>query len=52
MNITPPKLFLDVDFWKSKYVTGRLPKVKIYYQKSTFESQNILPEVDFRKSKN
>jgi len=39
-------------FWKSKYIIGsRLPKVKIYNSKSTFESQNILSEVDFWKSK-
>ena len=29
----------------------RLPEVKIYHRKSTSRSQNISPEVDFRKSK-
>jgi len=70
-DITPPKLLLDVDFRKSKYMISgsqnispeldfrkskyitrsRLPKVKIYHQKSTSGSQNISPEVHFRKSK-
>ena len=34
---TPPKLFSNVDFRKSKYMT--------------FRSQNVSPEVDIRKSK-
>jgi len=29
----------------------QLPEIKIYHRKSTSESQNISPEVDFRKSK-
>jgi len=46
-NISP-----EIDFQKSKYITGsRLPKVKIYHRKLTYESQNISPEVDFRNSK-
>ena len=40
------------DFRKSKYIAGsRFLELKIYHRKSTFESQNISPEVDFQKSK-
>ena len=47
-----PKLLPDVDFRKSKYITGsRFLEVKIYHRKLISESQNISPEVDFRKSK-
>ena len=58
MDTTLPKLcrlskVKIYDFRKSKCITeSRFPKVKMYHRKSTFGSQNVSPEVDFRKSKN
>jgi len=55
MDITPPKIFPDVDFRKSKYMTSGSQKSssKVDFRKSKIitGSQKSSPEVNFRKSK-
>jgi len=67
MDITFSKLFLDVNFQKSKYMISENQNISLevdfrkskcitenqkYYRKTTSENQNVSPKLNFRKSKN
>jgi len=52
LTFESPNISPEVDFWKSKCITGSwLPKVKMYHRKLTSRSQKVSPKVNFRKSK-